>query len=107
MTVSCEIIKDLLPLYHDDVCSRDSKAMVEAHLANCESCKAELQAMDEVLLINNTEQNLKEADAVKNLSKKWKRGMLRSLLKGALFAFLTAVIIAVLLYMFIGIKIVR
>ena len=30
--VSCEIIKDILPLYYDNVCSDDSKRMVEEHL---------------------------------------------------------------------------
>ncbi len=29
MQVNCEIIKDLLPLYHDDVCSQESKKLVE------------------------------------------------------------------------------
>lgn len=45
MKISCEIIKDLLPLYLDGVCSNDSKVMVEEHLAECDSCKAELHAM--------------------------------------------------------------
>ena len=73
MSISCEIIKDLLPLYHDGVCSNESKRLVEEHLTHCEGCEAELQAMDEFLPINNAEQNLKEANAIKNLSKKWKR----------------------------------
>lgn len=53
MKVSCEIIKDLLPLYHDEVCSNDSRAMIDEHLIECHRCKAELQAMDEEFLINN------------------------------------------------------
>lgn len=105
MNISCEIVKDLLPLYHDNVCSNDSKTMVEKHLAYCDSCKAELQAMNDILPLNNTEQNLKEAGAVKNLSKKWKKRMLLSLLKGAFFTLLTVIIIVVILYLFIGIKI--
>ena len=35
MKISCDIIKDLLPLYYDGVCSADSKAIIEAHLAQC------------------------------------------------------------------------
>ena len=34
--VSCDIIQDILPLYCDDVCSLDSKKMVEEHLQECE-----------------------------------------------------------------------
>lgn len=104
MKVSCEIIKDLLPLYHDEVCSNDSRAMIEEHLVECDSCKAELQAMDEALLINKKEQNLKEAEAVKKLSRRWKKGMLKSLLKGALITLLVIVAIALVLYLFIDIR---
>lgn len=82
MKISCEIIKDLLPLYNDGVCSSESTVMVEEHLTQCENCKAELKAMDELLPINYTEQNFEQAEAVRELSKKWRKGMLLSLLKG-------------------------
>ena len=51
--------------------------MIEEHLTDCDSCKAELQTMDDVLPINNAEQNCKEAEAVKKLSRTWKKGMLK------------------------------
>lgn len=105
MNISCEIIKDLLPLYHDGVCSKESRAAVEEHLSHCESCKAELKAMDEVLPINNPEQNLIEADAVKSLSRRWKKGMLKSMLKGILITLLIVIISALVLYLFMDIRI--
>jgi Predicted integral membrane protein len=105
MNTSCEIIKDLLPLYHDGVCSKESGIAVEEHLSHCESCKAEFNAIDEGLAVNTAEQNLKEAIAVKNLSKKWKKGMLMSLLKGVLITLLTVISFALILYLFIGIRI--
>ena len=39
----CNVIRDLLPLYADKVCSEDSKEMVEEHLAECKECKQELE----------------------------------------------------------------
>lgn len=45
MNVSCKIIEDILPLYHDGVCSQESRAMVDEHLMQCESCKAVLNGM--------------------------------------------------------------
>ena len=45
MNISCEIIRDLLPLYVDDVCSDDSRDLVEYHLQGCESCRTELNDM--------------------------------------------------------------
>ncbi|MDD4390432.1 MAG: zf-HC2 domain-containing protein [Eubacteriales bacterium] len=106
MKVSCEIIKDLLPLYHDGVCSNDSKTMVEEHLAYCDSCKAALLEMDDTLCINKAEQNLQEAEVVKKLSKRWKKGMLKSLLEGMLFTILAIALIALVLYFFIGFRII-
>lgn len=38
MKAECEVIRDLLPLYADDVCSGASKAMIEAHLPECPEC---------------------------------------------------------------------
>lgn len=104
MKISCEIIKDLLPLYHDGVCSNDSRTMVDEHLAYCDSCKAELQAMDEVLPINNAEQNLNEAEAVKKLSRRWKKGMKKSVLKGILVTIVIIALVALLLYSFMDIR---
>ncbi|KNZ40781.1 zf-HC2 domain-containing protein [Acetobacterium bakii] len=106
MKTSCEIIRDLLPLYHDGVCSNDSKAMIEEHLALCDDCKAELQAMDTELPINNMALNLKETEAVEKLSKKWRKGMLKSLLEGILITVLAVAAIALILYCFMDIRVV-
>ena len=45
MKITCEIIKDLLPLYFDEVCSEDSKKLVEDHLSGCVDCRKELEYM--------------------------------------------------------------
>ena len=37
MKYSCDVIKDLLPLFHDDVCSDDTKKVVNEHLNECEA----------------------------------------------------------------------
>ncbi|MCB6202996.1 zf-HC2 domain-containing protein [Extibacter muris] len=43
----CDLIKDLLPLYTDDVCSEQTKVSVEEHLRTCESCREMYEAMQE------------------------------------------------------------
>jgi predicted anti-sigma-YlaC factor YlaD len=106
MNISCEIIEDLLPLYHDGVCSNESKAMVEEHLAECENCKKELDIMDQILPITSMEQNLSEAEAVINLSNKWKKGMLKSSLQGILYTILMIAAVLLILFCFVGIRIV-
>lgn len=42
MNITCNIIKDLLPLYAEDMVSQDSKALVDDHLCSCDSCTKEL-----------------------------------------------------------------
>ena len=41
----CEVVKDLLPLYHDGVVSSDTGIMVESHLDHCEKCRVELDSI--------------------------------------------------------------
>ncbi len=45
MNMKCDVIRDLLPLYADEVCSEESKRLVEEHLCSCGSCKEELRVM--------------------------------------------------------------
>ena len=45
MKNSCDVIRDLLPLYADDACSEDSRRMVEEHLAECPDCGGMLRRL--------------------------------------------------------------
>lgn len=45
MKISCNIIRDLLPLYAEDLASDDTRAMVEEHLCDCEECTSVLNTM--------------------------------------------------------------
>lgn len=49
--ISCNIIKDVLPLYLDDVVSEDTKNMVEEHLKSCESCRREAVLLNEDMIL--------------------------------------------------------
>lgn len=43
--MNCDIIKDLLPLYCDEVCSNETVRAVEEHLAACPACQTLLDEM--------------------------------------------------------------
>lgn len=45
MNDNCAIVRDLLPLYADDVCSAASRAMVGEHIEQCPACAALLEQM--------------------------------------------------------------
>lgn len=80
-----EIVWDLLPLYHDGVCSEKSRAAVEEHLTACAACRAALAAMD-APLPETEAAAADDAAAVRSLSGAWKRGRRRAWWKGAAIA---------------------
>lgn len=45
MNKDCSIVQDLLPLYAEDMLREETKKFVDAHLAQCEACRAELAAL--------------------------------------------------------------
>ncbi len=45
MNKDCEVIRDLLPLYADDVCSGRSRELIEEHLQECPDCSAILEKL--------------------------------------------------------------
>ena len=45
MKLSCNVARDLLPLYHDGVCSDESRALVEEHLDGCPDCAGILKEL--------------------------------------------------------------
>lgn len=45
MKLNCNVIWDLLPLYADQICSDESRELVEGHLAKCRDCSLLLQKM--------------------------------------------------------------
>lgn len=72
MKISCEIIRDLLPLYHDDVCSNESRTVVGEHLSECDDCKKNLESMNSDFILNDIEKSTEQAkfDILKGIRKK-------------------------------------
>ena len=42
---NCDVIRDLLPLYEDNVVSEETAQMVREHLKDCPECREELRIM--------------------------------------------------------------
>lgn len=72
MSLNCGIVKDLLPLYAENICGDESREAVEAHMETCESCRALLNGMKQQ---ENTSPF--EALPLKSISKKIKRKQIR------------------------------
>ena len=70
MKVKCAVINDLLPLYVDDVLSKESRELVEEHIRECESCRKTLENMTGKMSIPvNKELRMDETRSLKGLKK--------------------------------------
>jgi len=47
MNVSCDVIRDLVPLYAEDMLSEDSVQLVETHLEYCKDCQKLLEELNQ------------------------------------------------------------
>ena len=56
MNNKCNLIRDILPLYVEDMVSTDTREFVSKHLEHCEACRAELEHMQKPTdIIPNTD----------------------------------------------------
>lgn len=92
MKVPCSVIQDLLPLYHDNVCSPESCAMIEEHLKDCEACQEEFHRLEESPLPQAVKVKDTEREKVKRIKKV--RMVLRK--KRVRIAVITAVVVLIL-----------
>ncbi len=84
MKKECNIVKDLLPLYLDNVCSNESKELVLNHLKNCDECQKEL----ENLKINIKKDSKKDLKILTNFKNKLNLKIFRRVLIIASLIFL-------------------
>lgn len=74
MTYPCGLIRDLLPLYLDDVCQEDSKQAVEQHLSACEKCRQYCESMkfieDFAEKQHDNSEDMRLADGLKRIKMK-------------------------------------
>ena len=100
MKLSCEIIRDLLPLYYDKVCSNDSSSLVEKHLAECPKCMKELEKLK--MDIESPKITDGEVQLMKNISTKWKKDRKSSFAKGSMLISALATLICFISFNIIG-----
>ncbi len=82
--VSCDIIQDMLPLYCDDVCSADSRKMIEEHLPECEVCSNMLHQLksEYTVSIKERKENKEGSAVLGKMAHSWKHSLLKSFLIG-------------------------
>lgn len=48
---SCNTVRDMLPLYVDNIVSDDTRAIVEEHLTSCDACRKEYENMKNAIVL--------------------------------------------------------
>ena len=96
MSKQCKIVEDLLPLYHDGICSEESRQMVDEHLSQCEHCRKLLNQIDGELVTPAA----KDADIkpLKKITRTVNKGKRKALIAGI------SATLAVLLLLFAGLS---
>lgn len=101
MTYPCGIIRDLLPLYIDDVCNEESKQAVENHLSECEKCRNYYNSMKStegfVAKENDNSEDMKMANNLKNVKSKINK-KIRNIVLGAVAAMVFVIVGVTLLF---------
>lgn len=64
--INCDIIRDLIPSYVDDICSESTKRCVEEHLRSCDGCRQMTEAYKSHAL-SGKKLELKELDSLKKV----------------------------------------
>lgn len=101
MKYPCSLIQDLLPLYHDGVCSEESGKIIENHLSECPFCKdyyTSLCEADEIFASpQNIDLEIKKAASFRAVKRRiHKKQILVVILAFAIFAAISLSIIGFL-----------
>lgn len=90
MNLPCYLVRDLLPLYHDKLCTPDTARDVDEHLENCEACRAALDALDAPKEYSVPDaEDLQRAQALQMLQRK----LVRSRVLTVIFSVVTVVLL--------------
>lgn len=76
---NCSLIKDLLPLYIDDLCSNESTEIIKNHLETCSECAKEfeqLTSQPEIKVVKDTSTEL-----IKGVGKMFKKDKKKAIIK--------------------------
>lgn len=73
MKYSCNLIRDLLPLYCDRVCSKDSAEAVQEHISTCEECRNIYIGMQQSVSMDSDRYEKQQLASMQEVKKKIKK----------------------------------
>ncbi|MDD2234529.1 MAG: zf-HC2 domain-containing protein [Desulfitobacteriaceae bacterium] len=89
--ISCNIVKDLLPLYVDGALSEETAKAVQAHIEMCESCREDYRVLAKNLTLpSNQNIQAENSKLLKDFKHKWK---IKKISIACISVMLTAIVI--------------
>ncbi len=76
---NCFLIKDLLPLYIDDLCSKESTEIIKNHLENCSECSKEYEQLTNQPQIKAINDN--STELIKGVGNMFKKDKKKAIIK--------------------------
>lgn len=88
ISINCNVIADLMPLYKENICSEESKVLIEEHIRNCEECRQLSEGLEIPLLKPYSQPS--EAETFRKAGKKLRKSTFTKIM-----SVITAVLLAV------------
>ena len=77
--INCSLIKDLLPLYIDELCSNESTEIIKNHLEVCEECNKEYSQLKKEPILKEVNDN--SSELIKGVGNMFKKDKKKAILK--------------------------
>ncbi|WP_294787707.1 zf-HC2 domain-containing protein [uncultured Eubacterium sp.] len=91
--MSCNVIQDLMPLYIENMCSAESRELVEAHIAECEKCRQLFSDYTDDTIVKEVRQPEKEEQAFQQILHKVENKIMKrvTVIATAVISFIIAI----------------
>ena len=77
--INCSLIKDLLPLYIDELCSNESTEIIKNHLEVCEECNKEYKQLKNEPILKEVNDN--SSELIKGVGNMFKKDKKKAIIK--------------------------
>lgn len=99
--IACDVVKDIMPLCIDDVCSENSKQLVNEHIIECDKCKKLWDSYSNASITNEIkdDNDIMFQELTSQIKKKNRRKTIYTLIGGA---FICIFILAIIMFTLLG-----
>ena len=95
--INCSLIKDLLPLYIDELCSKETTEIVGNHLEICEDCNKEYETLKNEPKVKPQQDNSQEL--IKKVNKKFGKDKKKAIIKTVSIVLVVIIVVGIVAFL--------